>query len=156
MILATHVVFGAYGFWLPNDPRGSGWDFVWSKPLQRFGPATKVQDQRRSRAALPHNRELRLAAKEAIKHPAAQFTGVQAWAVARGFPRACAESGYILQVLNVPRSPEQNSAFRLSFRAAAEYTDGSLGFPLIIPVEDRRHGDRPVYVPVLHCDAGSR
>ena len=22
-VLAYHVIFGAYGFWLPNDPRGS-------------------------------------------------------------------------------------------------------------------------------------
>jgi len=22
-IIAYHIVFGAYGFWLPNDPRGS-------------------------------------------------------------------------------------------------------------------------------------
>jgi hypothetical protein len=34
MILGSHVIFGAYGFWLPNDPRGSwsefvgAWDFV--------------------------------------------------------------------------------------------------------------------------------
>ena len=30
MILGFHVVFGAYGFWLPNDPRGSWSDFVGS------------------------------------------------------------------------------------------------------------------------------
>jgi hypothetical protein len=28
MILGYHVIFGAYGFWLPNDPRGSWSDFV--------------------------------------------------------------------------------------------------------------------------------
>jgi hypothetical protein len=22
-MLASHIIFGAYGFWLPNDPRGS-------------------------------------------------------------------------------------------------------------------------------------
>jgi hypothetical protein len=30
MILAFHAIFGAYGFWLPNDPRGSWSDFVGS------------------------------------------------------------------------------------------------------------------------------
>jgi hypothetical protein len=29
-VLAYHVVLGAYGFWLPNDPRGSWSDFVGS------------------------------------------------------------------------------------------------------------------------------
>jgi hypothetical protein len=28
MIRASHVIFGAYGFWLPNDPRGSWSTFV--------------------------------------------------------------------------------------------------------------------------------
>ena len=42
MIRASHVIFSAYGFWLPNDPRGSWSDFVGSWELQRFGPATKV------------------------------------------------------------------------------------------------------------------
>lgn len=32
MVLAYHVIFGAYGFWLPNDPRGSWSKFVASNP----------------------------------------------------------------------------------------------------------------------------
>ncbi len=28
MIVAYHSIFCAYGFWLPNDPRGSWSDFV--------------------------------------------------------------------------------------------------------------------------------
>ncbi|HUT10853.1 MAG TPA: hypothetical protein VMY42_10175 [Thermoguttaceae bacterium] len=51
MVLAYHVIFGAYGFWLPNDPRGSWSDFVGSWELARFGKATKVST-RRSLAAL--------------------------------------------------------------------------------------------------------
>lgn len=27
-MLGAHVIFGAYGFWLPNDPRGSWSEFV--------------------------------------------------------------------------------------------------------------------------------
>src|SRR4051812_39201122 len=30
MIVGYHVIFSAYGFWLPNDPRGSWSDFVGS------------------------------------------------------------------------------------------------------------------------------
>ena len=41
MIHAYHVIWGAYGFWLPNDPRGSWSDFVGSWELARFGRTTR-------------------------------------------------------------------------------------------------------------------
>ena len=94
MILASHVIFGAYGFWLPNDPRGSWSDFVGSWELFRYGPATKVTT-RHSRAADPHDRQLRLAAKQALKFPPVVFDGHQALAVSQGFSRAAEESGYV-------------------------------------------------------------
>jgi REP element-mobilizing transposase RayT len=84
MVLGYHVIFSAYGFWLPNDPRGSWSEFVGSWELFRFGPATKT-DARRSLAHRPHDRERRLAAKQALKYPAVQFTGLQARAVGHGF-----------------------------------------------------------------------
>jgi REP element-mobilizing transposase RayT len=84
MILGYHVVFGAYGFWLPNDPRGSWSEFVGSWELFRFGPATTTEG-RLSVAHAPHDTQARLAAKQALQRPAVQFTGLQARAVARGF-----------------------------------------------------------------------
>jgi len=30
MIVGYHVIFGMYGFWLPNDPSGSWSEFVGS------------------------------------------------------------------------------------------------------------------------------
>jgi REP-associated tyrosine transposase len=84
MIVGYQVIFGAYGFWMPNDPRGSWSNFVGSWDLFRFGPATKTTE-RRSLAYRPHDRELRLAAKRALKYPPVNFSGVQARAVARGF-----------------------------------------------------------------------
>ena len=38
-VLAYHLILTAYGFWLPNDPRGSWSDFVRAWELRRFGPA---------------------------------------------------------------------------------------------------------------------
>jgi hypothetical protein len=58
MILAFHSIFTAYGFWLPNEPRGSWSDFVGSWELRRFGPATKVTT-RRSIAEKPYDRKLK-------------------------------------------------------------------------------------------------
>ncbi|MGB2755780.1 MAG: hypothetical protein WBD75_12390 [Phycisphaerae bacterium] len=52
-VLAYHVIFGAYGFWLPNDPRGSWSVFVASWELSRFGKATKTE-ARRSVAKVAH------------------------------------------------------------------------------------------------------
>jgi hypothetical protein len=41
--LAYHVIVSMYGFWLPNDPRGSGSDFIGAWELFRYGGcATKV------------------------------------------------------------------------------------------------------------------
>src|SRR5258708_7147215 len=94
MVLASHVIFGAYGFWLPNDPRGSWSEFVGAWELFRFGPATKV-DTRASVAHTPHNAELRLATKQALKRPPVQLTGLQARAVGRGFGQS-AQQGQVM------------------------------------------------------------
>lgn len=93
MILGYHVILGFYGFWLPNDPRGSGSDFVASWELARFGPATKVTSTK-SVAGVPHDRRLRLAAKEALKYPPVVLNGVQARAVGRGFAEAVEAGGH--------------------------------------------------------------
>lgn len=91
-VLAYHVIFSAYGFWLPNDPRGSWSEFIGSWELFRFGPATKTTE-RCSLARRPHDRGLRLAAKQALKRPAVRFTGVQARAVGTGFGEYVCRSG---------------------------------------------------------------
>ena len=46
MVLGSHVIIGMYGFWLPNDERGSWSDFVGSWELLRFGRATMANQQR--------------------------------------------------------------------------------------------------------------
>lgn len=84
MILGHHVIISAYGFWLPNDPRGSWSIYVGSRELRRFGPATKVETTQ-SVAGAKHDRASRLAAKETLKYPAVHFTGIQARAIGRGF-----------------------------------------------------------------------
>lgn len=84
MVRAYHVIFSTYGFWLPNDPRGSGSDCVTATHLRRFGPATKVQT-RRSVAGKCHDHIIRTEAKKSLKYPPVVFDGVQARAVARGF-----------------------------------------------------------------------
>ncbi len=93
MIHAHHCIFTAYGFWPPNDPRGSWSDFVWAWELFKFGVSTKT-DMRRSVANRAHDRDLRKAAKDALRYPEVKFTGLQARATARGFAKARHESKY--------------------------------------------------------------
>lgn len=88
MIIAYHMIFGAYGFWLPNDPRGSRSTTVWGENLQPFGPATQAPD-RRSSARDAHDFAQRRQAKRALKYPPVKFSGIQARAVVRGVEDIC-------------------------------------------------------------------
>src|SRR5438105_2210622 len=95
MIVGYHMIFGAYGFWLPNDPRGSWSEWVGSWDLFRYGSATRT-DERCSLAARPHDRELRLAAKKALKRPTVKFNGLQARAVGMGLADYVRDSGLVV------------------------------------------------------------
>jgi REP element-mobilizing transposase RayT len=93
-VLGYHVIFGAYGFWLPNDPRGSWSDFVGAWGLFLAGGRATKTTETRSLARDPHDRAKRLATKQALSRPAVKFTGVQARAVGRGFATAVEKSGF--------------------------------------------------------------
>jgi hypothetical protein len=76
-------------FWPPNDPRGSGSIRVRTWHIyDAAGEATKV-NTRRSVAHRPHDMSIRRAAKEALKYPAVELSGLQARAVARGIAAVC-------------------------------------------------------------------
>ena len=80
---------------MPNDPRGSWSDFVGSWDLFRYGAATKTTE-RRSLAYREHDRALRKAAKEELKYPPVNFTGLQARAVGLGFARYFRDRGLLV------------------------------------------------------------
>jgi REP element-mobilizing transposase RayT len=93
-MLAFHAIFSVYGFWLPNDPRGSWSEWVAAWDIFRSGGrATKVST-RRSMAGVRHDAAQRQAVKLSLKHPPVQFTGAQALAVSRGFVTAIRKSGH--------------------------------------------------------------
>ncbi len=100
MVLGYHFIFSAYGFWLPNDPRGSWSEVVREFELLQFGPATKVHTTR-SVARRPHDVGLRLKAKEALRYRPVRFTGIQARAIARGFTIAAQEAAYSIHALAI-------------------------------------------------------
>jgi REP element-mobilizing transposase RayT len=100
MVLASHLIITAYGFWLPNDPRGSWSDFVGSWELWKFGDATKV-NTRTSRAGVEHDRKRREEARAALKHPPVKFNGTQARAIARGFADYIDRAGHLVWACSI-------------------------------------------------------
>jgi hypothetical protein len=92
MVIASHVIIGMYGFWLPNDECGSWSDFVGSWELLRFGKATTVS-ARRSQARQPFDPARRAAAQAALKYPRVLLSGIQARAVARPKPPITMNAG---------------------------------------------------------------
>ncbi len=100
MIRAYHVIVSAYGFWLPNDPRGSWSDFVRRYELVRHGKATKT-DTRRSVAGLAHDRAQRQRAKQALRHKPVRFTGRMAQCVGRAFAEAAEVSSYRIHAFSI-------------------------------------------------------
>ena len=84
MLLAYHLILSCYGFWLPNDPRGSWSDYVRQSNLSAHGPATKVNTPQ-SLANQDHDHQKRLRTKQALTYPPAKLTGEQARSVAKGF-----------------------------------------------------------------------
>lgn len=95
MIYAFHVPLTNYGFWLPNDQRGSGSDYVRNKKLLPYGLAKKVTT-RRSVAREPFNFEVRRLAREALKYPYVEFNGVQAKSCGKGITRAVQKHGLVI------------------------------------------------------------
>ena len=92
-MLGLHLIFTTYGFWPPNDPRGSGSMRVRAQHIyEAGGEATKVYTTH-SIAGRPHDVGVRLAIKEAMKYPPVVLTGLQAQAVGHGFAAICRKVG---------------------------------------------------------------
>jgi REP element-mobilizing transposase RayT len=92
MIVGYHVSFSAYGFWLPNDPRGSWSEFVGKWELYKVaGKATKTTENC-SLARRPHDRAARLAAKAELARPPVRFTPEQVRSIGRAFGEYAAKA----------------------------------------------------------------
>jgi REP element-mobilizing transposase RayT len=100
MVLAYHSIFCTYGFWLPNDPRGSWSDFVGAWELFRFGLATKT-NTRRSVAGKGHDQAFRRAAKASLKRAPIQLSGPRARDAARGMSEYLQEAGVAVWAFSI-------------------------------------------------------
>jgi REP element-mobilizing transposase RayT len=90
MVHGYHVIWGAYGFWLPNDPRGSWSDFVRSWELARFGPATRSAE--RLDVDPEQWARWRAAAVQSLQFPPVSLSGLQTHAVGTGFANSVRKS----------------------------------------------------------------
>jgi REP element-mobilizing transposase RayT len=96
MVRWYHVILSAYGFWLPNDPRGSWSDFVHAFDLFRFGGEAKKVSGKRSYAHDPHDAATRRSTKEQLKFPPVRFDEAARVSIASGFARACREFAFLI------------------------------------------------------------
>jgi REP element-mobilizing transposase RayT len=97
MIVGYHCIFSTYGFWLPNDPRGSWSQFVASWDLfYAGGSATKLETRRSVAGARLNSQQLqrRISAQKSLAHNAVTFTGIQARAVGAAFATVCQVKRY--------------------------------------------------------------
>ena len=99
-VLGFHFIVTGYGFWLPNDPRGSWSDVIRQLDLLVAGRATKI-DSTRSVADRPHDHAGRTAAKRALKYPPVRLTGRQAREAVRGMGAAVDQAGYVIHAVAV-------------------------------------------------------
>jgi len=76
MVHGYHVILPVYGFWLPNDPRGSWSQFVGRWELARFGKPRRTPDRRTLRELSDAERRQRDAARAALKYPPVRLTGL--------------------------------------------------------------------------------
>ncbi len=101
MVHGYHVILPHYGFWLPNDPRGSWSLFVASWEIARFGKTTRHLDQRTLAQLSADELAQRDAARKALRYPPVSLTGEQALSVANGFQRQAAISAYALWACSI-------------------------------------------------------
>ncbi|MEI8196566.1 MAG: transposase, partial [Phycisphaerae bacterium] len=94
------VVFSAYGFWLPNDPRGSWSRYIAARRLLSFGDLVHPKD-RHSHADSQRAVQRRFAAKRALLHPIVVFSGTQAWCIAKEIGATTALFGVRVYALSV-------------------------------------------------------
>lgn len=96
MIRAYHIILPMYGFWLPNDPRGSWSDYVRKWELSCFGKARASRDRKSNLELTEPEVENRQAAIESLQFPEVILNGHQALSIANGFRKKASRSNYTI------------------------------------------------------------
>jgi len=101
MIHGYHVILPCYGFWLPNDPRGSWSEMIRKWELVRFGALTRSHERRSLRDLSPAEKQARAAARKSLAYPPVTLTGQQAAVIGRGFAEKVASSNYTIWACSI-------------------------------------------------------
>lgn len=91
-VLAYHLVWTAYGTWLPNDPRGSGSNIVASESLRDLGPLHFGRKKKQPASATV--REFYREAEPRLDFEILRFNAAQIETIAAGFAETIAERSY--------------------------------------------------------------
>jgi len=101
MIHGYHVILPMYGFWLPNDPRGSWSDYVRKWELVQFGDASNTIERRELRELTEWERKQKELARKALKYPPVSIDGHQALAIAHAFADQVKKSNYTIWACSI-------------------------------------------------------
>ena len=101
MVHGYHIVLPHYGFWLPNDPRGSWSEFVASWEIARFGETTRHLEQRTLAMLSADEVALREAARQTFLYPPIALSGDQALSIANGFKAQATKSDYAIWACSI-------------------------------------------------------
>ena len=96
MIHGYHVILPMYGFWLPNDARGSWSDFVRRWEIARFGKPFRTLERKEFNELTDGEVRDRDSAKAALCYPPVSITGEQALTIANGFRPQAQKSNYTI------------------------------------------------------------
>ncbi|HKB03420.1 MAG TPA: hypothetical protein VKD90_14450 [Gemmataceae bacterium] len=92
MVIAHHLIFTAYGWWLPNDPRGSESHEI---RVERIAELGELHHGRKPVQPLPSVlRDFYRRASDNLKHELLQFDEADWEVVAGSFARVIREAGY--------------------------------------------------------------
>ncbi len=92
MVAGYHLIWTVYGYWLPNDPRGSTSKDVRVEPIQELGEIHYGRKAMQPSSA--EIREFHSEAREVLKHPVLTFDDDEISLVGNGLGEVIAEKGY--------------------------------------------------------------
>lgn len=101
MVHGYHLILPMYGFWLPNDPRGSWSEFVRRWELACFGAATMTLARKSFVELTESEIASRDAAIKSLKYPRVSIDGQQALSIGQAFAKQCVKSNYTIWACSI-------------------------------------------------------
>ena len=101
LVIGYHLIWTAYGWWLPNDPRGSMSRFLANDLLRELGELH--YGRKRAQPASRHIRAFYEDAADKLKHDLLEFGAKEIAAIADAFRSVVAECRYTCYVCVIMR-----------------------------------------------------